>query len=71
MNEQMIKYALKVVNDVFSTMVFIDPVAQQPIMREGDNVDIPNKKDISGIIGMGGNKSASITFTSIVFSSLR
>lgn len=56
---QIIRYAEKVVDEVFSTMVFIKPVKKMLLhIKAGDN--IPGKKDISGIIGLGGSISTSI-----------
>jgi len=59
MNRQIIEYAKKVVNEIFSKMIFIKPINEKPIMGT-ENSNIPGKKDISGIIGLGGNISASI-----------
>lgn len=54
-----IKYIKKVVNEVFSTMIFTSPEMAPPIKR-GDNNDIPSKKDVSGIVGLGGTLTGTI-----------
>jgi chemotaxis protein CheX len=60
MDKKFIEYIKKVVNDIFSTMVFLNPVQGEPINREDNDNPIPNKKDVTGIIGLGGTITASI-----------
>jgi chemotaxis protein CheX len=60
MNSKITAYVEKVVDEIFSTMIFIKPINETPIIRKTDNINIPGKKDISGIIGLGGSLTASI-----------
>jgi chemotaxis protein CheX len=59
MDNDFIKYIQKVVEEVFSTMIFIEPEPGAPIKREKGN-KIPGQKDITGIVGLGGELTASI-----------
>lgn len=59
MNEKFINYIQKVVEEVFSTMIFLEPRPNKPLKREKGN-KIPGKKDITGIVGLGGELTASI-----------
>jgi len=60
MQEKIIQYVEKVVNEIFSKMISIKPINGNPIIRKENNINIPGKKDISGIIGLGGSLAASI-----------
>lgn len=60
MNTRITKYVEKVVDEIFTTMIFIKPINEKPIIRKTNDSDIPGKKDISGIIGLGGSLTASI-----------
>lgn len=61
MDQEFIGYIYKVVKEIFATMVFLEPVQGKPVNRTKDSNHIPpGKKDISGIIGLGGTLTASI-----------
>ncbi len=57
---QLTNYIEKVVNNIFSTMIFIEPISENVIFLQNHKLEIPGKKDISGIIGLGGSLKASI-----------
>ena len=60
MNKTIIGYIKKVVDEIFTTMVFIKPISQEPILRSNNGIPIPNKKDVTAIVGLGGKLTASI-----------
>ncbi|MDD5658716.1 MAG: chemotaxis protein CheX [Actinomycetota bacterium] len=60
MNEKIIAYIEKAVDEIFSTMIFIQPVYEKPIIRKKNDVCVPKKKDITGIVGLGGKLTASV-----------
>ncbi len=57
--EKIIDYVEQVVKQIFNSMIFIEPIMEKPFIRN-NGIKIPNRQDISGIIGLGGNFSASV-----------
>lgn len=59
MQDKYINYIIKAVDNVFSTMISLNPVPGKPIPRNNGN-GIPGQKDITGIMGICGTITASI-----------